>query len=144
MLLLGIGEASKWAVIAIGAFFPILINTMAGVMGIARIYHDVGRNFGASRIHRYQTIALPGAAPMILAGIRLGWGLALLLIVAAEFVAADAGLGYMIWQSWQTFLIERMYVGLTVISLLGYLSFVALDRITAKLVPWQAGGGART
>lgn len=140
MLILGLGESSKWAVIAIGVFFPVLINSMAGVMGIERIYHDVGKSFKANRLKRYLTIALPGALPLVITGIRLGWGIALLLIVAAEFVAARAGIGYMIWHSWQTFSVEKMYVGIIVISMAGYLSFQALDALGKLLVPWKPGG----
>lgn len=137
MLLFGLGESSKWAIIAIGVFFPILINSMAGVMNIESIYHDVGRNFGASRLNRYLTIALPGALPLVITGVRLAWGVALLLIVAAEFVAAKSGLGFLIWQSWQTFAVEEMYVGIIAISMLGYLSFVLLDEASKILVPWR-------
>ncbi len=139
MLLFGLGESSKWVIIAVGVFFPVLINSMAGVMNIEKIYHDVGKNFGADRWNHYVTIALPGSLPLVITGIRLGWGIALLLIVAAEFVAAKSGLGYLIWQSWQTFAVEEMYVGIIVISLLGYLSFVLLDQLTKVLVPWKPG-----
>src|SRR5437867_4368919 len=139
MLMFGLGESSKWVIIAVGVFFPILINTMAGVMNIDPIYIDVGRNFGAGRINRYLTIALPGALPLIITGVRLAWGVALLLIVAAEFVASKSGLGYLIWQSWQTFAVDQMYVGIITISVLGYLSFVLLDELGKILVPWRPG-----
>ncbi len=140
MLIFGLGESSKWVIIAVGVFFPVLINSMAGVMGIEKIYHDVGKNFGASRLNLYLTIALPGALPLVITGLRLGWGIALLLIVTAEFVASKSGIGYLIWQSWQTFAVNEMYVGIVVISLLGYLSFLALDELGRMLVPWKPGG----
>jgi NitT/TauT family transport system permease protein len=139
MLIFGLGESSKWVIIAIGVFFPILINSMAGVISIEKIYHDVGKNYGANRLNQYLTIALPGALPLILTGIRIGWGIALLLIVAAEFVAAKSGLGWVIWQSWQTFAVEQMYVGIITISVLGFLSFLALDGLGKLLVPWKPG-----
>jgi ABC-type nitrate/sulfonate/bicarbonate transport system permease component len=137
MLIFGLGESAKWAIIAIGVFFPVLINTVAGVLSIDQIYHDVAKNFGASRLNQYRTIALPGALPLVLTGIRIGWGTALLLIVAAEFLAAKSGLGWMIWQSWQTFAVERMYVGIITISALGYCSFLLLDGMSRLLVPWR-------
>lgn len=140
MLIFGLGESSKWVIIAIAVFFPVLINSMAGVMGIEQIYHDVGKNFGASRLNHYLTIALPGALPLVITGLRLAWGISLLMIVAAEFVAAKSGLGYLIWQSWQTFAVEQMYVGIVTISLLGYLSFVLLDEVAKLLLPWRPGG----
>jgi NitT/TauT family transport system permease protein len=123
--------------VAIGVFFLVLLNTMAGVMTIDRIYLDVGKNFGARRFDVLRTIALPGALPLILTGLRLGWGTALLLIVAAEFLTAKAGIGYLIWNSWQTFAVEEMYVGLLTISGLGLMSFVLLDWIERRLLPWK-------
>ena len=106
-------------------------------MGIERIYLDVGRNFGASRLNVLRTIALPGALPLIFTGLCLGSGTALLLIVAAEFVGARSGLGYLIWNSWQTFAVDEMYVGLLVISALGLISFALFDQLERRLVPWR-------
>lgn len=137
MLMFGLGEQSKWAIIAIAVFFQVLISTTAGVANIDRIYLDVGRNFGAGRLATLWTIALPGALPVIFAGIRLGWGVSLLLLVTAEMVAAKSGLGYLIWQSWQTFTIEEMYVGLVTIALLGMFSFWLLDVLEGWLIPWR-------
>lgn len=137
MLIFGLGETSKYVTVAIAGFFLILINTMAGVMNIERIYLDVGKNFGAKRWDMYRTIALPGALPMIFAGFRLAWGISLLVIVAAEFVGANNGIGFLIWQSWQIFSVESMYVGLIVISVLGYVSSLILDELERKLIPWK-------
>lgn len=137
ILVFGLGEASKWAIIAIGVFFLVLINTLAGVLSIPRIYFDVGRTVGASRLQQYLTIALPGALPSILTGIQLGLGIGLVVLVAAEFVGAKSGIGYLIWSSWQTFLIDRMYAGLVVIAILGFIVQVFLDWITVRLVPWR-------
>ncbi len=137
MLIFGLGERSKWVIVAIGVFFLVLLNTMAGVVNIDKIYLDVGKNFGARRRDVMLTIALPGALPLILTGLRLGWGTALLLIVAAEFIASKAGIGYLIWNAWQTFAVEEMYAGLLTISALGLLSFVILDWIERRLLPWK-------
>ncbi len=137
MLIFGLGEQSKWVIIAIGVFFLVLYNTMAGVMNIPNIYLDVGKNFGASRAQFYWTIALPGALPLIFTGLKLAAGVALLIIVAAEFVGAKTGLGYLIWQSWQTFSVEAMYVGLVVIAVLGYLVSLAMDELEHFLIPWR-------
>jgi NitT/TauT family transport system permease protein len=137
MLIFGLGEPSKWVIIAIGTFFLVLYNTMAGVMNIPNIYLDVGKNFGASRLQFYWTIALPGALPLIFTGLKLAAGVALLIIVAAEFVGAKTGIGYLIWQSWQTFSVETMYVGLIVIAVLGYLVSLAMDELEHFLIPWR-------
>ena len=137
LLIFGLGEQSKYVIVAIGTFYFALINTMAGVMNIDKIYLDVGKNFGASRINIWRTVALPGALPMIFAGIKLGWGVALLLIVAAEFVGAKSGIGFLIWNSWQVFSIEQMFVGLLVISTLGFTSFTILDELEKVVIPWR-------
>lgn len=138
LLIFGLGEQSKYVIVAIGTFYFVLINTMTGVMTIDKIYLDVGKNFGASRVNIWRTVALPGALPMIFAGIKLGWGVALLLIVAAEFVGAKSGIGFLIWNSWQVFSIEQMFVGLIVISGIGFTSFLILDEVEKVVVPWKA------
>jgi NitT/TauT family transport system permease protein len=137
LLLFGLGETSKYVTIAIAVFFYLVINTMAGVLNIDRIYWDVGKNFRASRTQVFRTIAFPGALPMIFAGLRLAWGVSLLVLVAAEFVGARSGIGFLIWRSWQVFEIEPMFVGLTVIGALGWLSFSILDELERHLIPWQ-------
>ena len=86
-----------------------LINTMAGVMAIDQIYFDVGKNFGANRWQFFRTIAVPGAMPGIMTGLQLSLTIALLVCVATEFVGAKSGLGYLIWNSWQTFSVSTMY-----------------------------------
>jgi ABC-type nitrate/sulfonate/bicarbonate transport system permease component len=139
LLVFGIGEPSKYAIVAIGVFFLVLINTMAGVLGIEPVYLDVGRNFGAGRFQVFRTIALPGALPLIFTGIQLAWGNALILIVVAEILGARSGIGYFIQNSYQTFQVERMYAGLLVISFIGYASFLALDELERRLIPWKAG-----
>src|SRR5437868_2038886 len=70
-----------------------------------------GKNFGASRWMMFRDIALPAALPMIVAGMRLGMGVALPIIVTAESLAAKSGIGYLIWTIWQVFQVEKMYVG---------------------------------
>src|SRR5205809_878739 len=110
---------------------------VAGVLNIQPIFLDVGRNFGASRLQVFRTIALPGALPLIFAGLRLGLGIALILIVIAEIVGARSGIGYMIWQAWTIFQVERMYVGLVVIAVLGWLAALIIDAVERVLIPWR-------
>jgi len=137
LLVFGIGETSKIVIIALGVFFLVVINTMVGVLNIDQIYLDVAKNFGASRKNFYLTVALPGALPTIFAGIKVAMGTALLLIVAAEWSAADAGIGWMIWRAYDMFDIERMFVGLIVMSLLGYLFSFCIDFLEKVIIPWK-------
>ncbi len=137
IMIFGLGEASKYAIIAIAVIYLVLINTVAGVRNIDKIYLDVGTNYGASRWMMFVDVALPGALPLILAGLKLGMGVALLVIVAAEFVGAQSGIGYLIWTSWQVFQVEKMYVGLLVSAVLGFGSAVLLNYFERTLIPWK-------
>lgn len=137
LLIFGLGEMSKIFTIAIGVFYLVVINTMTGVLNIEKIYLDVAKSFGANRKNFYLTIALPGALPMIFAGLKLGMGMALILIVAAELSAAQAGVGWMIWRAYDMFDIERMFVALMMLSVLGYLFSIVLDWLERLALPWK-------
>lgn len=137
MLIFGLGEMSKVMLVAISVFFVVLINAMAGVMQIDPIYLDVGRNLRVSRLQFFRTIALPGALPVIMAGVKLGMGTSLIVIVMAEMVASQSGIGYLLWRSWQTLVVEEMYVGLIVISALGLASTWLLEAVERLVIPWK-------
>lgn len=137
LLLFGLGEMSKYVTVAIAVFFLMTINTLAGVLSVDRIYWDVGRSFQATGHRAFRTIALPGALPMIFAGLRLSLGVSLLVLIGTEFVGADSGIGYLVWSSWQVFAVESMYVGLIVIGFLGWLFFTILDEIERRVLPWK-------
>lgn len=140
MLIFGLGEASKWAIVAVAVFFQILLSTLAGVVNIERIYLDVAADFRASRWQAYRTIALPGAMPFIFAGFQLGLGMALIVVVIAENFGTEHGLGYIVWHSWQIFEVRDMYVGLIMIALVGYLSQLLMQRLERWLIPWKPTG----
>lgn len=137
MLIFGLGEWSKYVSVAFGVVFVVLINSMAGVMNIDRIYLDVAKNYGAGRWQLFYTVALPGALPAMLTGIQLSAGIGLIVVIATEFVGARTGIGHLIWQSWQMFAIEEMYCGLVVTALLGFLLQLLLDAMQRVLLPWQ-------
>lgn len=137
LLVFGLGETSKFVTVAIAVFFLVLFPTISGVMGIPRIYIDAGQNLGARGVAFYRRIALPGALPSIFTGFRVGLGVALIIIVGVEFVGATSGIGYLIWNSWQLFNINRMFAGLLVLAALGHLSSLALDELQKRLVPWR-------
>ena len=139
-LIFGLGEESKYVSVSIGIVFLMLINTMAGVLAIDRIYFDVGKNFGANRWQFFRTIAVPGAMPGIITGLQLSLTIALLICVATEFVGAKSGLGYLIWNSWQTFSVATMYSGLVVCALLGVLFQVSSTCWSGCSFPGRTGG----
>ncbi len=138
LLIFGLGEMSKVVMVAIGVFYPVAINATAGVLQINRIYLDVGRSFKASPWDTFRTIALPGALPFIMTGVKLGAGLGLILIAIAEMVGARSGIGYMIWSAWETFSVETMYVGLFVIAIIGFVMTLLLNEIERRIIPWKA------
>lgn len=137
MILLGLTEFEKMVVIALGTFFLVLMNTVAGVINLDKIYMDVAKNYGASKKNYYLTVALPGALPMIFTGLKLGMGMALLLIVAAEMNGASEGIGYRIWESYSIFNIPEMFVSFIIMSLLGYIFTILLDELEAVIIPWK-------
>jgi ABC-type nitrate/sulfonate/bicarbonate transport system permease component len=138
LLIFGLGEASKVAMVAIGVFFPVAMNAVTGVLEINRIYLDVGRNCQASRWQMFRTIALPGALPFIMTGIKLGVGLGLILIAISEMLGAKSGLGYLIWNAWEILDVNTMYVGLFMIALIGFLFTHLLNALERWIVPWKA------
>jgi NitT/TauT family transport system permease protein len=137
MIVFGIGEGSKIVTIAGSVFFPVVINTAAGVANIDRAFVDVARNYGAGPKDFFYRIALPGALPVMMEGIQMGQAIALLTIVAAEMIGANQGIGYLIWSSYKVFNFNPMYVGLIMISFFGYVFSILLRRLQKRLVPWQ-------
>lgn len=137
MLIFGLGEASKIAIVAIATFFIAVINTTAAVVGVEPIFLEAGRAFGARRLQMFAHIILPGALPAIFTGLRLALGTALIVIIAAEFVAAKEGIGYFIWFAWNTLRPEAMFAGFIVIGALGMLSYTAVRWLGTRLMPWQ-------
>lgn len=137
LIIFGLGDFSKMITIAGSVFFPIVINTAAGVASIEPIFIDVAKNYGARPRDFFFKIALPGALPVMLEGIQMGQAIALLTIVAAEMVGAQSGIGYLIWTSYKAFLLKDMYVGLILISFFGYLFSLILRGLRGRLIPWQ-------
>ena len=137
MLIFGIGDLSKIVVVVIGSFFLVLMNTLHGVDSLAQIYHDVAKVYKISRRNFIIKIVIPGSLPSIFTGLKLAIGYSLVIVVAAEFSGADKGIGYLIWQSWETFSIKSMYAGIFVIGVLGFIFSYGLDFLERRMVPWK-------
>jgi NitT/TauT family transport system permease protein len=137
MLIFGIGDLSKIVVVIIGSFFLVLMNTLHGVDSLAQIYHDVAKVYKINRRNFIFKIVIPGSLPSIFTGLKLAIGYSLVIVVAAEFSGADKGIGYLIWQSWETFSIKSMYAGIFVIGVLGFIFSYSLDLLERKMVPWK-------
>lgn len=139
LIIFGIGEASKIMVVAIGVFFLALINTYDGVRQIPKIHFEVARVYRIRRLEVFRRIVLPATFPAIFTGLKLGVGYGLVLIVAAEMVAAGSGIGYRIWMAWETFLIAELYACLATISLIGIGLAVILEKLEEKIIHWKRG-----
>lgn len=137
MMLFGLGEESKIAMVAISAFYLLPFNIMTAIHNIEAIYVDVARNLGVGRWLFLRTVALPYALPMLFAGLRLAWAISLIVIIATEMLAAKNGLGFMIWRASQVFDTKLMFSGFVTIGALGYCSHVILELATRLALPWQ-------
>jgi len=133
----GIGIESKIWIVFLGAFFAVLINTMAGVRSLDENLLRVARSFGATQLDVFRTIALPGSVPFILTGLRLATGHALIGIVVGEIVGAPHGIGRMMWIAGQTFQSARMFVGLFFLALTGVVLTYALQKLERHFDAWR-------
>jgi NitT/TauT family transport system permease protein len=136
MIIFGIGELSKIMAVAIGCFFLVLINAMAGVRNINKVYSDVAKNYGAKKRQLFTRVILPASLPMIFTGIRLALGTSLIVVVGVEFVSANYGIGALIWNAWETFEIEKLYVGIFLCAILGILFTAVLKWAEVRITPW--------
>lgn len=125
ILLLGIGEKSKYAVIAIGSFWSVLLNTINGVENADQKLLEVAYAYRIPRAEQIFRIVLPSALPSILTGIRLGVGSAWISVIAAEMIAASSGIGYMITFARDNSQVSIMYAGVLTIGVIG----LAIDRV---------------
>jgi ABC-type nitrate/sulfonate/bicarbonate transport system permease component len=138
LLAFGFGDASKVALVVIAVFFPVVVNTYVGAANIEKIYWDVARNFGASQSVIFRRIVFFGALPMIFAGLRIALAVSFIVLVAAEFVATKAGIGYLIWNSWELLQVDVMFVGIVTVGILGLIATVILQEIERLVIPWKA------
>jgi ABC-type nitrate/sulfonate/bicarbonate transport system permease component len=136
--LFGIGEGSKMALVVMGVFYMTCINTLSGVLYANPIHRDVIRAFRIPKMTSWLHVVLPSAMPAIVTGLKLGLGQALILVVSAEFVSADDGIGHYIWDSWQVLAIPRMFVGLVVVTAIGGIAVLLGSLLERRLVPWAS------
>ena len=139
LLAFGFGDASKVAVVAVAVLFPVIINTYSGASNSEKIYWDVAKNYGASESVMFRRIVFFGALPMIFAGLRIGLAVSFIVLVASEFVATKAGIGYLIWNSWELLQVDIMFVGILTVGILGLIATVCLQEIERKVIPWKVG-----
>lgn len=138
ILLLGIGNASKFAIVAFACFWPVLLNTVGGVQSISQHHRRIGKALGFSRREEIVHVLLPGSLPDAFVGLRLAAGIAFVVIVAAEFVGATNGLGYLILSAEQSFNTPLMYGAIVMLAFLGWVANLVLVGLERSLIRWRA------
>jgi NitT/TauT family transport system permease protein len=137
ILWLGIGEMPKVTIIALGVFFPVVINTFSGVKNVDPMLIKAAVTFGSNHVNVIRKVILPGSLPMIFAGLKLAAGTSLLLLVSAEMIAAQQGIGSMVLHYGNLMITTKLMVGVLLLSLLGLLFNRGLQWLEQKLVPWK-------
>jgi NitT/TauT family transport system permease protein len=130
-------EASVAFICFIGAFFPIIVNTITGVKTIDRSYFRAARCLGSNPKQIFWHIVVPGALPYISTGMALGMGIGWMASVAGEMISGKYGLGYRIWESYTLIRYPLIVVGMIVIGFLGLASSAAIRYATKRVVPWR-------
>ncbi len=141
-LLLGIGETSKIAIVAYASFFPVVLNTIAGVRTVDPLLIRAARTLGLPSFRMFQKVVLPSAVPTIFTGIRMAGAASILVLIAAEMAGAKAGLGYLIINDQSSFRIPEMYAGILTISVLGLVVNTVLVRLERHFSRWRTGAAA--
>lgn len=137
ILWFGIGESSKIFIIAWAAFFPIIINVFGGVQQVDPIHIRAAQTLGAGRIQIFYYVILRSAVPNIIIGMRNGFSMAFISLVAAELIASNAGLGFLIQEARYMYKTDEVLLGILVIGLIGYLINKILLRVEKRLTSWR-------
>ena len=137
MILFGLGSRSAFFLVALGAFFPILVNTIFAVRSVEPRLFEAAAMLGVSRARMFPVVVLPGALPGIFTGLRLGLGFAWVVIVVGEMTGVSTGLGAMIMDARQLSRTDVVVAGMAVIGLLGFLSDFAVLTLGRRLLRWS-------
>nr|WP_315493058.1 ABC transporter permease [uncultured Pseudomonas sp.] len=139
ILWFGLGNPPSFFLIAIGAFFPVLMNTIAGVRQVDGIYLRAARNLGVNQWTMFSRIILPAATPYILAGVRIGIGTAFIVVIVSEMIAVNDGLGFRILEAREFMWSDKIIAGMITIGMLGLLIDTAVSRLNNHLLRWHRG-----
>lgn len=137
LLWLGIDESPKITLIAIGAFFPVYLNFVAGVHNVDRKHVELGHIYGLSGWRLIARIFLPASLPSLFTGLRTGLSLAWMFLVAAELIAATKGLGYLLTDGRETGRADLVIAAIVVLALLGKASDGILRALELRLLRWR-------
>lgn len=133
----GIDEPSKYALIAFGTFTPTVVATYGAVDNVDRSLIRMGQSFSLTWFSIVTKIVLPGAMPGILSGLRVSLAIAIILLVAAEMLGAEFGIGAYILEAGSLYDLERLFVGVTILSILGVSVSAAISTLERRLLNWR-------
>jgi NitT/TauT family transport system permease protein len=139
VILFGIRNASAFFLIALGAFFPIVVNTAAGVAGTPKLLVRAARMLGIRPHMILSRVVLPSAMPFIFTGLRLGIGLAWVLVIVAEMMAVKSGLGFAMWDAYYFLRMDIIIAAMLSVGLLGFLSDLIIKTIGSWVLRWSHG-----
>jgi NitT/TauT family transport system permease protein len=139
ILWFGLGNPPAIFLIALGAFFPVLMNTIAGVRQVDGIYLRAARNLGASGPTMFLRVILPAAVPYILTGMRIGIGTAFIVVIVSEMIAVNNGLGFRILEAREYFWSDKIIAGMITIGLLGLAIDAGMNLLNNYLLRWHRG-----
>lgn len=137
LIIFGLGDGSRIVMIALAAFFPMLVSTMFGVRQINPHYFDVIRSYGGTQLDIFKKVVIPGSLPSILSGFRLSYKMALTTAVGIEMVFGDSGLGSSLWLAWETMRLWRIYSIIFIISIFGAGTTWLVEKLNQVLMPWH-------
>ncbi len=142
LLLLGLGESSKIAIIFYGASWQLLMNTISGVKSVDPIYIKAAKSMGVSDWELFKKVILPASIPSIVIGARLGAKIALMVVIAAEMIGAKSGLGFFIQNAQFNFMVPEMYAGILTLAILGLMVNYLLVWFEKKTTSWKGEIGS--
>lgn len=137
LVFFGFGINSAVFLVALGCFFPVVVNTMSGVLGVDISLMRVGHMVGANRFQQMRFIILPSAMPSILTGLRVAMGFAWILVIVAEWLAVREGLGHVLLDAYSFVRYDFVIAAMISIGFVGFLSDRAVARLAAPLVRWH-------
>jgi ABC-type nitrate/sulfonate/bicarbonate transport system permease component len=137
ILFLGLGDETKVAIIVFASTFPILVNTLSGVRAVDPVQLNTARTLGLNTRQMLWAVVLPAASPYIFAGMRIGLGVSLVLVIVSEMLTGGGGLGYFILDTQRTYRVKETYVGIVTIGALGYLLNALFLLAQHRLIGWH-------
>jgi len=137
MVFFGIGPAAAISLVALGAFFPVVLNTVAGVRHVSELHLRSAKMLGAGPARSLMRVVLPSALPSIFVGLRLAMGLSWVLLIVAEMVAVKSGLGYELWNAYYYNRMDLIVASMLTIGTLGYISDRIILAVSAHFLRWR-------